>query len=134
METNLDILIERTKKLLELDTILTDHEKTEHFDMRVWAQETECGTVACLAGHAAIQPWFKKRGFYLKYVGSARAPATGDASGAWACNQFFGSGAYGDMFNYVSFNESWDDVMVRVRTRLALLKAFKDSGHEEFYR
>lgn len=36
------------------------------FDMHNWAREnwsSECGTSACLAGHAALHPWFVDRGF-----------------------------------------------------------------------
>ena len=27
--------------------------------------ETECGTAACIAGHAGLHPWFRRRGFAL---------------------------------------------------------------------
>lgn len=36
---------------------LADHilEHPEEFDMHVWGYETQCGTVGCLAGNAALQ-------------------------------------------------------------------------------
>lgn len=36
------------------------------FDMTRWGYENDesvCGTSACAAGHAALHPWFRKRGF-----------------------------------------------------------------------
>lgn len=31
----------------------------KHFNMRTWARKTECGTTACIAGHALIDAGYK---------------------------------------------------------------------------
>jgi hypothetical protein len=31
--------------------------------MTMFGQKTDCGTIACAAGHASLDPWFRKRGF-----------------------------------------------------------------------
>lgn len=36
------------------------HERDEHFEMGDWAIKTECGTVACIAGHCILDHWFQK--------------------------------------------------------------------------
>ena len=33
------------------------------FDMGVYFRQTTCGTVACIAGHCAMDPWFEAQGF-----------------------------------------------------------------------
>jgi hypothetical protein len=58
-------LIERWE---HVDLVLTDmpqHERQKHWDMSQWGQATECGTVACAAGHCGMNPWFRERGFRL---------------------------------------------------------------------
>lgn len=45
---------------------LPKHERQKHFDMNNWGVMTECGTVACAAGHCGMDPWFIKQGFKLK--------------------------------------------------------------------
>lgn len=34
---------------------------TEHFDMGTWGTKTECGTTACIAGHALLLAGYKLR-------------------------------------------------------------------------
>jgi hypothetical protein len=31
--------------------------------MHTFGEQTDCGTIACAAGHCAMDPWFRKRGF-----------------------------------------------------------------------
>lgn len=33
--------------------------RKKHFRMRDWGIRTSCGTVACLGGHCALDPWFQ---------------------------------------------------------------------------
>lgn len=40
------------------------------FDMSTWYQ---CGTRACAAGHAALDPWFRRRGLKLVKLNDPRA-------------------------------------------------------------
>lgn len=38
----------------------------ERFRMRKFTEQTDCGTAYCAAGWAAIDPWFNKRGLYMR--------------------------------------------------------------------
>lgn len=44
---------------------LSKHEREKHWDMRNWGITTECGTIACAAGHCGLDPWFIKHGFQV---------------------------------------------------------------------
>ena len=47
----------------------------QRFDMANWAHQkpgSECGTAACLAGHALFHSWFIERGFALTVKGVTR--------------------------------------------------------------
>lgn len=55
-------MIERWEQLIRVLRELPAHEKRYHFDMGTWIMETECGTVACAAGWAGLDPWFRRRG------------------------------------------------------------------------
>jgi hypothetical protein len=113
-------LIERHEQLLKLDEVLTEHEKTEHFSMKTFATKTSCGTICCLAGHAARQPWFAERGFTLDPDG--KIPVFDSFYGGDACDAFFGAGAYVEIFEY-SLSGYWPEAMNRVRARLERIKA-----------
>lgn len=58
--------------------ILADHLETKvllkRFNMDVWHEQTECGTVACALGHACEIPSFKKAGLYLHKVTNIEVP------------------------------------------------------------
>lgn len=41
------------------------HERRKHWDMGTFGEKTQCGTVACAAGHCGLDPWFNKLGFIL---------------------------------------------------------------------
>lgn len=58
-------LLARMEHALQVMEKMTPHERRRHFDMSDWVQVTECGTVACLAGHCALDPWFRKHGFSI---------------------------------------------------------------------
>lgn len=47
---------------------LTPHERKKHWNMQSWGQKTECGTVACAAGHCGLDSWFRRRGFRLNFI------------------------------------------------------------------
>jgi hypothetical protein len=57
--------IERLEQAIRVMRSLTPHQRKKHLDMRHWGYETECGTVACAAGHCGMDPWFRRRGFKL---------------------------------------------------------------------
>ena len=57
--------IERWEQCLRVLKNLSPHERRKHWDMRNWGRKTDCGTVACAAGHCGLDPWFRRRGFCL---------------------------------------------------------------------
>jgi len=73
---------------------MTDHVINHHFDMNSWVRNTDCGTVGCAAGHCALDPWFKDRGFGISFT----------ADGKWlgwdtyGPESFFGSYGYNEIF------------------------------------
>lgn len=58
-----EIVIERWQNAARVLQSLSPHEKRRHFDMGTWGDKTDCGTVACAAGHCSLDPWFRRRGF-----------------------------------------------------------------------
>lgn len=69
------------------------------FNMDIWGKQanTACGTAACAAGHAALHPWFRRRGLGARAEYSGLHP--NDISGMfitfrsrrqWAIEKFFG--------------------------------------------
>ena len=58
-------LIERWSNVHRVLNAMPEHERLKHWDMSTWGEATECGTVACAAGHCGLDPWFRERGFRL---------------------------------------------------------------------
>lgn len=56
-------LIERWENAARVMDAMDPHERERHFNMRDWGVRTPCGTVACLAGHCSLDPWFIEQGF-----------------------------------------------------------------------
>lgn len=61
-----DRMIERWEQLIRVLRELPAHEKKKHFNMGVWITKTKCGTVACAAGWAGLDPWFRRRGLKVQ--------------------------------------------------------------------
>ena len=59
--------IARWENVLRVLRALTPHERRRHWNMNWWGNKTECGTVACAAGHCGLDPWFRRRGFKLEF-------------------------------------------------------------------
>jgi len=59
--------VERWEQALRVLLGMDEHERTKHFDMSDWGHRTDCGTVACLAGHCSLDPWFRERGFHGEF-------------------------------------------------------------------
>lgn len=60
--------IARWENVLRVLQALTPHQRRKHWDMSNWGVKTDCGTVACAAGHCSLDPWFRRRGFKGKLV------------------------------------------------------------------
>jgi hypothetical protein len=58
-----DRLIEVWRNVERVLVNLPEHERTHHFDMSGFVEDTACGTVCCAAGHCAFDPWFRERGW-----------------------------------------------------------------------
>lgn len=56
------------------------------FDMNQY--QSDCGTVACIAGHCAMDPWFKLQGFSLRNS-PLHDPLYGRHEGRRAIETFF---------------------------------------------
>ena len=63
---------------------LTPHERERHFDMKTWGEKTECGTVACAAGHGSFDPTLNRMGF------KGRFDRAGDIKFSMEPEDFFG--------------------------------------------
>lgn len=93
---------ERVLRWERVETVLagmSEHEIDNHFNMGVWGRKTDCGTVGCAAGQCALDPWFKRRGFGLRFK-----PATAFLGG-WKLewegllpDVFFGHVGYATVF------------------------------------
>lgn len=67
-EVSREVLIERWENCLRVLQNLTPHQRRKHWKMSAWGMMTSCGTVACAAGHCALDPWFQRRGLKMKIV------------------------------------------------------------------
>jgi hypothetical protein len=84
---------------------LSPHEKRKHFDLGDWGTKGPCGTVACVAGHCGMDPWFRRRGFKLDFE-FVRYTCGGQKEGFWQMKgdiaddafRFFGSEGYYRIF------------------------------------
>jgi hypothetical protein len=119
--------IERWENVLRVLRALPEHERQKHWDMSIWGEKTECGTVACAAGHCGLDPWFRARGFELSFRESMRVP------GAWiesldsvTVEMFFGEDGTGAIF-LKSHPRPVEDVISEVEDYLAELKD-EDNG------
>jgi hypothetical protein len=94
--------IERWENVLRVLQALTPHERRKHWNMANWGIKTECGTVACAAGHCGLDPWFRRRGFKLlpEKVGKETLIPTGFGGfeNDVSVDDFFGDQGSSDIF------------------------------------
>ena len=55
--------VERWEQVIRVLRGLTKHQRTKHWDMSVYLEKNDCGTIGCAAGHCALDPWFRRRGY-----------------------------------------------------------------------
>lgn len=67
-EVSREVLVERWENCLRVLQNLTPHQRRKHWRMSTWGMVTGCGTVACAAGHCALDPWFQRRGLKMKII------------------------------------------------------------------
>lgn len=68
----LNDLIEKWENVRRVLDSLDAHAREKHFSMGYWGIQTDCGTVACAAGHCAMDPWFQERGFKARLLKGSR--------------------------------------------------------------
>ena len=111
----------RVEKLVETLESMPLHDQRKHFDMSSWMESNHCGTVGCAAGHCALNPWFKRRGFGFDIK-------SGDFT-HFEPNDFFGEEIYSSIFVNPKFTdmpagrESYKAVLAAARATLASMKA-----------
>lgn len=59
--------IERWQQAIRVLKGLSPHERRKHWNMAWWGERNECGTIACAAGHCALDPWFRRRGLQMHF-------------------------------------------------------------------
>lgn len=86
--------IRRWERVLHVLKKMTPHEREHHFNIADWGRKTSCGTVACVAGHAGLDPWFRRRGFRINlYRGGFTRTFP-----IYNPDEFFGSAGYERVF------------------------------------
>lgn len=113
--------IERVENLLRVLRALTPHERKKHFDMGTWGAKTQCGTVACAAGWAGMDPWFKRRGFVM-------LPDTWDCFPKMSPYQFFGYDLFYDVFVNSRAIRTHAQAVRKISLYLKTLKEVKANG------
>jgi hypothetical protein len=71
---------------------MSPHAIENHFDMAFWGKRTDCGTVGCAAGQCGLDPWFKRRGFEMRFQYQNHEFPIYDPM------EFFGVDGYTDIF------------------------------------
>lgn len=91
--------LSRWENVLRVLRAMTPHERRKHWNMAIFGEKTECGTVACAVGHCSMDPWFRRRGFAGKFRFATNLDGTPDSElvfkedGMWLSYQvpkFFG--------------------------------------------
>lgn len=85
-DCTLEEQIERWEQCQRVLEGLDEHKRTKHWNMGEWGLDTECGTVACAAGHCGLDPWFIERGLELIRIGAGtRTLGAMSFRDTWAC-------------------------------------------------
>jgi hypothetical protein len=88
--------IERYTEAIRTLKALPAHVKKEHWNMGDWGSDTECGTVACAAGHCGVDQWFIRRGLKLHVKVGKRLEINDNFSRD--ANDFFGNAGMDRVF------------------------------------
>lgn len=64
-ECSREVRIERWENVVRVLENLTPHQRRRHWDMGNWTRRSDCGTIACAAGHCGMDAWFRRRGFKM---------------------------------------------------------------------
>lgn len=93
--------LERWKNVLRVLIEMTPHQRRKHFDMTTWGENTDCGTVGCAAGQCGLDPWFRRRGFGMRFDLDRTTDGDKIYRAAWTNiypEKFFGTDGYYGIF------------------------------------
>jgi hypothetical protein len=100
--------------------------KPEAFDMLAWYKTpytgSECGTAACVGGHACLMPAFKRLGLHLEkpLIGYGRYPKYGTHQDFIALQKFFGLNHFQSRYLFAPRQGgSKEDAAHRIETLIA---------------
>lgn len=115
--------LQRMERVLDVLTAMTPHQVENHFYMGIWGQKTSCGTVGCAAGHCAMDPWFKRRGFTARFDDVNHMNFDNLSPAA-----FFGPELYNDVFvnsllSLGTAKHQWRAVKSAMRSKIRTFKA-----------
>ena len=121
----------RWENVLRVLRGLSRHERKKHWNMADWGEKTDCGTVACAAGHCGLDPWFRRQGLKFNFTKYA---FTNEYFGNWdVCtdtNDFTVDHFFGDVGTYNIFYNGdarpVGKVINEVRCHLTQLRKGKD--------
>lgn len=123
--------IERWKNAARVLEELPEHERDKHWNMAWWGNQTACGTVACAAGHCALDPWFRERGLKMDFTQENGPGGTvqwyTEFDGDDVCSFFGGAGTGCIFFN--GDKRSVEEVVREIKLYIRILK--KDKEHME---
>lgn len=110
-------LVERWENCLRVLENMSEHDRTQHWNMSLYMKTTACGTIGCAAGHCSMDPWFQEQGLKPEksWDGYWYLPDNIDL------DTFFGYRGSRDIFhNYTK--RSVEDVIEEVRIHIEWLK------------
>lgn len=122
-------LTERWQNVLRVLQALTPHQREKHWRMSTWGRTTDCGTVACAAGHCGLDRWFQSQGLTLepRPLDSWEDPTFSGLVAYEILPKFFGEEGCEEIF-YNGIPRSVEEVIGEVR---AYIKALQSQPHTE---
>lgn len=117
--------IERWERILKMLKEMGPHKRKKHYNIETWGKKTPCGTVACIAGHAGRDKWFRRRGFRME-LSEWPAPS-GPAFPETQPEDFFGLKGYTQIFKNMSLR-TVEEAEVRVKEFIEELKETHDEN------
>lgn len=114
--------VERWRQVERVLVNLPTHERERHWDMSSFGYLTDCGTVACAAGHCGLDPWFRERGWRLDFVEHGCGYPACKVQRIGSVARFFGEEGSEEIF-YNERRRGVDEVIAEVREYVSALLA-----------
>lgn len=117
--------------LLSMD----EHTRTKHFDMSDWLHRNECGTIGCLAGQCALDPYFNSIGLFAEWPNDDWPMPLNNIG--HLSRKILGSDGFDRVFCFDDFQQGeapqWEDMIPIVRRFIEDLQAGKISRNDSQY-